>query len=193
MVVHAVILAAGDSSRMGRAKALLPFRQSNFVGEALSVFSEVKIDTISVVAGKHYNSLRGFLAKKEVNLLHNPDPARGQLSSLQIALKQPFAASSDVIVMWLIDHPGVQPETLKTLLKAFSSNCDFLKPRFKGRGGHPLLINARMIARILDLPLENGLKPLLRNPDIIVCNQIVTDPAVLQDIDTKEDYKELIT
>jgi molybdenum cofactor cytidylyltransferase len=177
---------------MGRPKALLPFSSTTFIGKALAVFDQLGIEEYRVVLGRDAELIRMEAAIATQKIVLNPDPSRGQLSSLKLALEDTSTAEYDAAVVWLVDHPGIESHTVKTMLEAFRDDFDFLRPEYGDRHGHPLIINSRMFAIIKEMPLDRGLKPLFSSGEYRVFNLPVDDGTVLQDIDTPEDFKKSI-
>src|SRR5437016_12369006 len=117
-----VILAAGESSRMGRDKALLPWPPQSsgasagdtFLSAAIRLFTP-HVDVILVVAGKNVNDLAPIVYARGASLLVNPDPSRGQFSSLQTGLREVLNRGRDAAMITLVDRPPVSAETIQTL------------------------------------------------------------------------------
>src|SRR5208282_391992 len=121
-----VILAAGESSRMGRDKALLPWPPSagsptttdTFLSAAIRMFFS-HVDVVLVVAGKNEAALAPVIYANGASLVVNPDPARGQFSSLRVGLQEVLNRGRDAAMITLVDRPPVRMETLQTLEAAF--------------------------------------------------------------------------
>src|SRR5271166_3294852 len=121
-----VILAAGESSRMGRDKALLPWPPSaagslttdTFLSAAIRLFFS-HVDVVLVVAGKNEAALAPVVYANGASLVVNPDPARGQFSSLQVGLHEVLNRGRDAAMITLVDRPPVRSETIETLELAF--------------------------------------------------------------------------
>src|SRR5215471_12835857 len=118
-----LILAAGDSARMGRDKALLPWQGKTFLAaaiEALAPYTELVI----VVAGKNAESLKPIIyAAGGVYLVENPWPEKGQFSSLQIGLSEVLNRGRDAAIITLVDRPPARPETIAALRDRFLAVC----------------------------------------------------------------------
>ncbi|HEV2689346.1 MAG TPA: NTP transferase domain-containing protein, partial [Bryobacteraceae bacterium] len=121
-----VILAAGDSSRMGRDKALLPWPPSGagsapgetFLSAAIRLFAPY-VDVVLVVVGKNEGSLAPIVYANGASLVVNPDPDRGQFSSLKAGLQEVMNRGRDAAMITLVDRPPVRPQTIQTLEAAF--------------------------------------------------------------------------
>ncbi len=159
-----VILAAGDSSRMGRDKALLPWppqatssaagsamrmttaTTDTFLSAAIRLFFS-HVDVVLVVAGNNEAALAPVVYANGASLVVNPDPERGQFSSLRIGLQGVLNRGRDAAMVTLVDRPPVRMETLATLESAFERATTKRKwaaiPEYQGQHGHPILWPAR--------------------------------------------------
>src|SRR5580704_3952474 len=149
--LYAVILAAGESTRMGTDKALLPWPPATpglppvgqtFLSaaiQALYPFSEKVI----VVVGKNENNLAPVVYANGASLVRNPEPDRGQFSSLQVGLREVLSHGRDAAMVTLVDRPPANAATLKTLCSAFieaANNIWAIVPEYNEKHGHPFLV-----------------------------------------------------
>jgi molybdenum cofactor cytidylyltransferase len=190
MSIAAVVLAAGDSSRMGCPKALLPLRDTTFLGTILDTLETLQVPSPLVVLGKHAAVIEPHIARRNIRVLVNPRPERGQLSSLQLALGQ--LPESRGCLVWPIDHPAVPGSLVRDLMELFAqSRAPLVLPVWAGRRGHPGIFGNILIAELLALPAEQSPKDVIgryREETAL----LETDCAeVAQDVDTPEDYRRL--
>lgn len=200
--LYAVILAAGQSTRMGTDKALLPWPPpmsgsapmgQTFLSaaiQALDLFS----DKVVVVVGKNENNLAPVIYANGASLVRNPDPDRGQFSSLQVGLQEVLNDGRDSAVVTLVDRPPATTSTLKTLYSAFTdapSEVWAVIPEYKGKHGHPYLVAREMIEAFLKAaPTANARDIEHQNlPHIVYV--AVDDPLVTLNVDTPEGYAAL--
>src|SRR5580658_5738859 len=123
-----VILAAGESSRMGRDKALLPWPPSapgsetttteTLLSSAIQLFFS-RVDEVLVVAGKNEAALAPIVYANGASLVVNPDPDRGQFSSLQMGLHEVLNRGRDAAIITLVDRPPAAATTVQNLREAF--------------------------------------------------------------------------
>ena len=184
-----IILAAGASRRMGSPKALLDYRGETFVGRLVRIFS-CCCDVVIVVAGVHAELIRGRMDRR-ARLVINPDPDRGQLSSLQTALAEvPRDAAGFLFTP--VDCPTVREETIETLIHAFHKNRTlFAIPRYHGRRGHPVCVRASLIAEFLALPPTAETRAVVNMHADRITYIDVDDPGVLADVDDLEAYRKI--
>jgi molybdenum cofactor cytidylyltransferase len=187
--IVAIILAAGESSRMGAPKALLRLGTETFLEHILQNYAAADIRRI-VVLGHHSQEIRSKTPLSGVTVLENPDPSRGPLSSLWTALDQ--LAGSDALIMHPVDHPLVSIDTIKRMGKAHRRipGC-ILMPEFRGRRGHPVLFPARFFPDLRGAPLSKGARWVVRASRASNHLVPVVDPGVLVNIDTPKIYEQL--
>ena len=200
--LYAVILAAGQSTRMGTDKALLPWPPAasgsastgqTFLSaaiQALDLFS----DKVIVVVGKNENNLAPIVYANGASLVRNPDPDRGQFSSLQVGLQEVLNEGRDSAMITLVDRPPANAATLKKLYSAFTdapSDVWAVIPEFNGKHGHPFLVAREMIEAFLKAaPSANARDIEHQNlPHIVYV--AVDDPLVTLNVDTPEEYAAL--
>lgn len=192
MRVTAIVLAAGESRRMGRTKQTLPYGDSTIIEAIVDALERSRVDQIVVVLGANREEIAPLLANRRVHLVTNPHSVDGMLSSAQCALNS-LLEGDDAYLFVLGDQPQIDPAIIDSLIATAerSQNAIFL-PVYQGRRGHPVLIRAALRAAILALPLTVGLNELIhRNADTVEEVPVQT-PSVLKDIDTPEDYQEAI-
>ncbi len=187
-----VISAAGASKRMGRPKALLPFSGRTFVQKIIADYRRLGCSRIIVVVGAQEREIRAALDPDEAEIAVNPHPQRGAFSSLQVGLR---ALPEDVSGFFHapVDHPAVRAETLQEMMRIWGGDADkAVRPRYEGRGGHPVLFGGKWIAEILDLPAESNLREMMRRQSSRIIELPVSDAGILINVDTPEDYENLL-
>ena len=210
-----IILAAGESSRMGRDKALLPYRDTTFLNHILSGFLP-RLDPVIIVLGCRAEVIResirapmggstpgsdagGFKGSdtvaaegRGVRVVVNPDYRRGMLSSLQTAIAA-LPAVAEAAMFTLVDHPDVRTETLDKLLATYrETRARLIVPRKGDRRGHPVIASRVVLEEIARLPAEASPKEVIRAHRQDTAFVEVDDPGILRDIDTPEEYKRLV-
>ncbi len=188
-MIAAVILAAGESRRMGQPKMLLPFGRSTVLETVIANVLASPAEMTVVVLGAHRSRLIPLVRRYPVEIVVNPEPARGMLSSVQAGLRALPRAPGAVFIM-PGDHPAVPAAVFSALAEARArSGRGLIVPVHQGRGGHPLLIDLRYRAGIGRLNSEIGLRGLLAlHPGDVL--RLETDAAgVLFDLDRPEDYR----
>jgi molybdenum cofactor cytidylyltransferase len=193
-----VILAAGESSRMGRDKALLPWpptsKSDTFLSAAIRLFFPY-VDVVLVVAGKNEAALAPVIYANGASLVINPDPERGQFSSLQVGLHEVLNRGSDAAMVTLVDRPPVKAETVGTLETAFEEAIAKRKwaviPEYQGKHGHPILIGREMLEAFLKAPETSNAHEVESEHQSEIEYVPVDDPLVAVNVDTPEQYASL--
>ena len=191
-MIGGVILAAGASQRMGRPKALLDYRGQTFIDRLILVVSEVS-DPVIVVLGYHADTIRPHI-KSHARIVINPLPERGQLSSLQTALRE-LPADADGFLFLPVDCPTVRGDTIQRLAASFaarSSETLFVIPRWEDKRGHPVFAAPEIAREILDLPPEAQARDVVHRHVGHTLYVDVDDPGILTDIDDPAAYQRLI-
>lgn len=191
-MIAGLILAAGESSRMGKDKALLPYRGRTFLETIVATLRDAKIERIAVVLGYHAEEIRRAANLENVEILVNPDYARGQTSSLQAGLQALAAAELEAIVLCLVDHPAVSASTIRDLVKNFhKSGLPVAIPTYQGRRGHPVIIARALFDELLALGPGDGANTVIGKRRSEKSLVEVADSGILLDIDTDETYRSL--
>jgi molybdenum cofactor cytidylyltransferase len=194
-----VILAAGDSSRMGRDKALLPWppprpgqaaSNDTFLSAAIHSLSEAT-DFVLVVVGNNEPALAPIVYAQGASVVANPDPSRGQFSSLQVGLREVLNRGRDAAMVTLVDRPPVKGDTVQKLRNAFEAagqNTWAVVPQFSGKHGHPYLVGREMMEAFLKVPATSIARDVEHANQAHIQYVEVDDPFVAMNINTPEDY-----
>ncbi|HTM40377.1 MAG TPA: nucleotidyltransferase family protein [Terriglobales bacterium] len=199
-----VILAAGESSRMGRDKALLPWppqgpepriaRTETFLSANIH-FLEAHTDMVLVVAGKNAHTLAPLVYATSAFLVVNPTPEHGQFSSVQTGLREVLNRGRDAAVITLVDRPPVRSATLTQLRSAFIDAAAEKKwaviPQYGEKHGHPVLIGREMMEAFLRAPVTANAREIEHQHLSQIVYVPVDDPHATLNVDTPEDYARL--
>ncbi len=183
--VAGVVLAAGASSRMGRPKALLTVDGTTFLERIVDVAASAGLAPLRVVVGEHGPAVEAACPDLAPLLVTNPDPSRGQLSSLQTALLALGAEAPAAVAVFLVDHPLVRRTSVGAIVAAFrATGHGIVVPTLGSRRGHPVLFARALFPALLAAPLERGARAVLEARPDEVLEVPVDDPGILVDIDT---------
>lgn len=198
-----VILAAGESSRMGTDKALLawppqvegqPPSTDTFLSAAIRSLS-LCTDFVVIVAGKNESALAPLVYASGASLVVNPDPGRGQFSSLQVGLREVLNRGRDAAIITLVDRPPAAPSTVQALREVFESASQDIwavVPEFAGKHGHPYAIGRDMIEEFLQASATASARDIEHRHQAHVQYLAVDDAFVSININTPQDYAALL-
>lgn len=187
---RAIVLAAGESKRMGVPKLLLPYRDGSILRAVLEAVRRSRIDEILVVAGANRHEIEAEAHGLADRTVFHPSWARGMLSSIQAGL-QALPGDTRAALVFLGDQPSIESGVVDAVLDALErTERSIVVPVHDGRRGHPVAIDLRWRDEILRLDPEQGLRALLRAHPEEVLEVPVDCPGILRDIDTPEDYRE---
>jgi molybdenum cofactor cytidylyltransferase len=194
--VVGIVLAAGQSSRMGQPKALLlcPPSGRTFVTQIIHVLHQGGLGTLAVVGRVNDHDLRREVgtAAPAVSYVENPSPELGQLSSLLAGIAFAEAQGAAGVLVLPVDMPLVQPATVKAALDSFATTDEpVLRTTHRGRHGHPVIFGAEVFPALRRADPTMGARAILHQDPSRVRNLEVDDPGVLRDFDWPTDYRGL--
>jgi molybdenum cofactor cytidylyltransferase len=188
--VTAVILAAGESSRMGSPKMLLPWGDTTVLGRTIAHVQDSAVFDALVVSGAAAEAVAPIVEAAGLPLFYNAQYASGEmLSSLQTALRA-LPPAADAVLVVLGDQPLVEAETINEILVAYAQGRGtIIAPQYNNRRGNPVLIDRRHFEALLALPAGAAPRDLLRREPVHMVE--VCSESVLLDIDDPETYEQL--
>jgi len=203
-MISGIILAAGESRRMGELKQLLPFGNSTIIETVIDNFSSAKLDELIVVLGHESEKITEQINHKPIRIVYNADYKQGMLSSVKCGLRAAIESANrsitpnqkDAVLVALVDQPFLKTDLIDQVITEFlRRDKGIVLPSYNYRRGHPVIIDLKYKDDILNLEGEEaGLRDVIRaHPEDIFYVEVDTD-AVVRDIDYREDYlRELST
>lgn len=185
--IEGLLLAAGESRRMGYPKPLLRVGATTFLAQSASGMLQIT-NRLVIVLGAHADRIRPAVPDDvRIALAYNSDYAHGQLSSLKAGLRQISAAAEGVMVH-LADHPLVSPATFAAVANEFErSQKAIIVARFHGRRGHPVLFERSLFAELLAAPEDQGARAVVNASADRIWYVDVEDAGTVLDLDTPAD------
>jgi molybdenum cofactor cytidylyltransferase len=195
-VLPGIVLAAGDSLRMGSPKALLSSPDGRpFVTRILDTLREAGIVELVVVTGRDHEALVKVLRdglRVPPLIARNTDPSRGQLSSLWVGMDAVVRSDTQGILVTLVDVPMVAVSTVTRVVTAWQrTRAPIVRPALGDRHGHPVIFDRAVLDALRDAPIDAGAKTVVRAHDRDLLNVPVDDEGCLVDIDTPDEYRHL--
>ncbi len=191
----AILLAAGESRRMGQLKALLPWQGDTLLGCQVSSLLQAGISQVVVVLGHKRDRLLPLLEGQDrVFPVFNPDYQAGKTTSIKTGLRARQAADAQTLVLLNVDQPRTS-ETISALLSRHqSSDCLITIPVFQGKGGHPIILDYSLLPELLEIAeASQGIRAVVRKHEERMQRVEMDTPEVLWDLNTPEQYQAALT
>lgn len=191
-MIVAVVLSAGESSRMGEPKALLPIDGQTFIERIVTALKNSGLARIVVVLGFNAAEMRRKIEHLPVEIVVNPNYKQGQLSSLQAAVRHLESDSScDGMLVHLVDHPYIDPGLVRAMLQRFNDSKKLVVvPRHQGKRGHPVIFSRALFSELLNAPMDEGAKAVVNAHRDETLEIDTEDVGITLDIDTPELYRQ---
>ncbi len=186
--IWAIVLAAGESRRMGSPKMLLPYNDATVIEQVINNLLDADIDRVVVVLGANREEIMKVTRSYDVFHCYNEDYKEGMLSSVKCGFYSLPPGCTGALIM-----PGDQPMTgpgeINRVIRTYME-CDkgLVMAAHHGKRGHPLIVDMKYADELLNLPEGEGLRALAARHPEDVLESDTDDSSVLRDIDTQEDY-----
>jgi len=198
-MIGAIILAAGESRRMGFPKALLPVRgneagpETTFLEHLLDVLTRSRAEPIVVVLGHESDRIRSSVAPSSwgrARPVLNDRYREGMLTSILAGIAAVEKSPADGVLILPVDHPDVRVELVDSLIERFGeSRPPVLLPVHRGRRGHPVLFSRTVFGEIRRAPEGVGARQVVWDHQGDLLEIEVSDPGIGRDVDTPSDYR----
>ena len=192
-MLSGIILAAGNSTRMGRPKALLETPEGQlFVSRIIRTWRDAGVHDLVVVTGRDHDAITAAIGRDGIAppplIVQNPDPSRGQLSSLLVGLDA--AVASEGVLMTLVDSPLATLATVGAVIDEWRrSRAPIVRPAIGDTHGHPVLFDRAVFEELRRAPSSVGAKAVVRAHEREIVNVQVRDEGCVVDFDTPLDYE----
>jgi len=188
-MINAIILAAGESRRMGKLKPLLRFKDKTFLDEIISVLKLSDVDRITVVLGAEAQTIKKSVDLSGTNIVVNKEYQKGQLSSL-IAGIEDVPEETKAILVCLVDSPFITQEVVNQIISKFrETNNPIIVPVFNKERGHPTLFSRALFDELANAPQAQGARHVIYSNEEKILELETCESGILIGINTPEDYK----
>jgi CTP:molybdopterin cytidylyltransferase MocA len=194
MGVVGIVLAAGESRRMGKLKALLPFGERTVIEQVIHNLSQVNLDSVSVVLGHRAPEIAAVVERLPVQIHYNAHYREGMTSSVQVALRY-IAPVPKAYLFALVDQPHLGHEPVQRVLEAFMTQTPpkgLVIPTYQGKRGHPIILSCKYRHEVLALGPQQGLNLVTRGHPEDTLEIPLADDLILQDMDYPEEYEAVL-
>ncbi|MHC4457570.1 MAG: nucleotidyltransferase family protein [Planctomycetota bacterium] len=188
-MIDAIILAAGESKRLGKLKPLLRFNDKTFLGQIISVLKLSDVDRITVVLGAEAETIQQSVDLSGTNTIINTEYQKGQLSSLIAGIKN-TPEETEALLLCLVDSPFITKETVNKIISKFKeTKSHIIVPVFNKKRGHPTLFSKSLFNELLNAPQTQGARYVLYSNEEKILELETSEAGILIGINTPEDYK----
>lgn len=191
-MIAGVLLAAGQSERMGQPKLLLPWQGIPLVRHAALIALEAQLDELVVVVGHASDRVAAVLTDLPLRVVVNEAFAAGQSTSVAAGIAA-LVPTMDAAVVLLADHPLLQPTTITALVETYTTTlAAIVVPRYNGRRGNPVLFSNALFNELGKLGGDQGARSLFTRYAELIQWVDVADEGILLDVDTPAMYQALL-
>ncbi len=189
-MISAVILAAGEGTRMGAVKPLLPIDGKPALSRVIGTACAAGVDEIVVVLGHAADEIQGMVDLSGCRVIRNPDYKTGMASSLRVGIQAVSAAARGILILHA-DMPYIAPETIGSIIATARTGARLVAPTYQGARGFPVYVDRVCFPGLIStLVGEVGARAYISaHPDDLVAIPVL-DPGTVVDLDTPNDVQE---
>lgn len=186
--IWAIILAAGESKRMGSPKMLLQYKGKTIIENVIDNVTASEADKTLLVLGSYGDEILKVIGVLPVKHCYNENYKLGMLSSVKCGFNF-LPGVTGAALIFLGDQPMIGTDIINIVIEAYRrEGKGIVMPVFKNKRGHPVLIDLKYRKEVENLDPEEGLRGLARKFGDDVLEVKVNTQDILKDIDTREDY-----
>ena len=191
-MISAILLAAGESRRMGEFKQLLDLGGKTFVERCTDTLLASNVSEVIIVTGHREPEVRRAIGNRPVRFIHNSAYPSGMASSIKSGV-QALTDEVRACVLALVDQPQIATDVINRLIETYEKSHPLIViPTFGGKNGHPLLFDLSLREEILSMDPGLGLREVVHSHASQIAHVEVSTQAVLEDFDLPEDYQRLL-
>jgi len=191
--IAGIVLAAGESSRMGEDKALLRWGPTTFLEHLRTVLRTAGVDLVRVVLGANAEGVLKTVAFAPAEVVINRRWHEGMLTSVVAGLDSLPRGLVEAALVCLVDHPGVSSQLIRTLLEKFQENNKLIVlPTHHGRRGHPAVFSAKLFDELRAAPLDVGARHVVRRHPGDILEVPTEEEGIVLNINDPAAYEKIL-
>ena len=192
-MIYAILLAAGESKRMGVLKQILPFGKSTVIETVIDSLWESDIEKVKIVLGYRSEEISGAIGNRKVDIVINRNYKKGMLSSIKCGISS-LPEDAEAFLLCLVDQPAIMSSDINKLIKAYkNSGKRIVIPAYNGKRGHPIIFDRKYIDDILNLKEDgDGLREVVWKNSQDIFEVDIKNEYILQDMDIVDEYEEML-
>ncbi len=192
-MIYAILLAAGESKRMGVLKQILPFGKSTVIETVIDSLWESDIEKVKIVLGYRSEEISGAIGSRKVDIVINRNYKKGMLSSIKCGISS-LPEDAEAFLLCLVDQPAIMSSDINKLIKAYkNSGKRIVIPAYNGKRGHPIIFDRKYIDDILNLKEDgDGLREVVWKNSQDIFEVDIKNEYILQDMDIVDEYEEML-
>jgi molybdenum cofactor cytidylyltransferase len=188
--IAAIIIAAGESKRLGRIKQLLPWRGNTLIEYIIQNARDCNLSPINVILGANYDLIVPIIKSSRVNILFNPRWIEGKGTSISIGINS-LSEKVKAVIIFIVDQPFLDEKLISALINQYEiTKADIIAPYIQNIQSNPVLFDRSVFPELKTLKNEEGGRNIFNKFNLEKIDW--DDEKVLWDIDTKTDYKKAI-
>src|SRR5689334_2015075 len=188
-MITAIILAAGQSKRMGQPKMLMPWGESTVLETVISTVQTAGISDILIVTGGAHSQVEALVGKTAQIIFNENYPTGEMLGSIQRGLTARIPSEAQAVLICLGDQPQVQEGSVRAVCDAFfADQPPIVVPSYKMHRGHPWLLARPLWEELMAIRTPQTPRDFLKTHADQIRYVELNDPNILEDLDTPEDY-----
>lgn len=190
-MIAGIVLAAGESRRMGTPKPLIEMAGRSFLRHIVQQLQKADIDEIVVVLGYNAASIKANCGVSDVLFVVNDEYHNGQFSSLQTGIRT-LDKKTEAAVICLVDQPHIKAAWIQELLNTFKSGDQpIVIPKHQGKRGHPVIYSSKLFGKITAMAATDNAHMLQANHKDEIAEVEISDRGILLDVDFPKDLDQI--
>jgi molybdenum cofactor cytidylyltransferase len=191
-MISAVLLAAGESRRMGDFKQLLRLGDKSFVEHCVDNLLASRVGEVIVVTGHRQSEVQSAIVDRGVIFAYNSEYQSGMTSSIKCGMRA-VSKSSNACILALVDQPWIDPNVINRIIETYEKTQPLIViPTYQGKNGHPILLDLTLKKEILSIDSSQSLREVVHAHQGETARVEVSDQRVLEDCDSAEDYERML-